>query len=260
MGTKVLVYADRTIATRRQRLAERLAREILGWGPSGGGAASLQAGRGDRGGACHCRRSRSCSPTAGTIPGGGVAGDSTVMVEALLQPSRHPGGDRRACGTRSPSPSAARPARAREIALRFGGKAASTSGPPIDATVRVRATTTTSSSPSSRVSCRSALRPPSPSAISTWCSRRPARKPSARPSSPDLGIDLVEKKIVVVKSSNHFLRGLRADCGRDSLSRHRVALTHPIRRRSPTRRCAAHSRRWTRTHGCDRHDRSFCRA
>jgi hypothetical protein len=85
MGTKVLVYADRD-REKAEALAERLAREILGWGPGGAmprhfkpdeaiAEALSMAGRpivlADR----------------WDNPGGGVAGDSTVMIEALM---RHP--------------------------------------------------------------------------------------------------------------------------------------------------------------------------
>ena len=47
MGTKVLVYADGD-AAKAQALAERLGREILGWGPGGARPRHLQARRGDR--------------------------------------------------------------------------------------------------------------------------------------------------------------------------------------------------------------------
>ena len=85
VGTKVLVVADGDCA-KGSVLAERLGREIIGWGQSGGiprhflpeeaiaealgisGRPVVLADRWDN-------------------PGGGVAGDSTVMVEVLL---RHP--------------------------------------------------------------------------------------------------------------------------------------------------------------------------
>ena len=94
---------------------------------------------------------------------------------------------------------------ATDLPCGFGGKAAATSGPPVDAQVRVRANDGRSPrSRSSRAGFRSAPQQRSRSAISTWCCRPPVPKHSALMSSRILGIDLATKKIVVVKSSNHF--------------------------------------------------------
>ena len=136
-------------------------------------------------------------------PGGGVAGDSTVMVDALL---RHP--ETPAAIGALWDPVAVAFCRAAgvgaEIPLRFGGKAAATSGPPVDAQVRVRSTTDDLLVPFEQ----------------SWVSLGPAAaitigtldvvlaSTRAQTFSPhvftDLGIDLRAKKIVVVKSSNHF--------------------------------------------------------
>lgn len=91
-----------------------------------------------------------------------------------------------------------------EIDLRFGGKAASTSGKPIDARVVIRGVTDDLLVPFEQ----------------SWVSLGPAAAVSignldvvlastrAQTFSPpvftDLGVDLAAKKIVVVKSSNHF--------------------------------------------------------
>lgn len=201
MGTKVLVYADRD-REKAEALAERLAREILGWGPGGAmprhfkpdeaiAEALSMAGRpivlADR----------------WDNPGGGVAGDSTVMIEALMRHPEIPA----AIGAlwdpvavsfcRAAGPGA-------EIPLRFGGKAAATSGPPMDATVRVRATT-----PDLVIPFEQSLVSLGPAAAITigtldvvLASTR--AQTFSPPVFTDLGIDLSAKKIVVVKSSNHF--------------------------------------------------------
>jgi microcystin degradation protein MlrC len=200
MGTKVVVYADGDRA-KAAALAERLGREILSWGAAGGprhfkpedaiaealsveGQPVVLADRWDN-------------------PGGGVAGDATVMVEALLRHPEIPAAlgalwDPVAVGFCRAAGAGA------EIPLRFGGKAAATSGPPVDATVRVRAVTSDLIVPFEQ----------------SWVSLGPAAaitignldvvlaSTRAQTFSPpvftELGIDLAAKKIVVVKSSNHF--------------------------------------------------------
>ncbi len=201
MGTKVLVYADRDRA-KAEALAERLAREILAWGPSGAMPRHFKPDEGI---------AEALSIPGQPIvladrwdnPGGGVGGDSTVMVEALM---RHPGVPS-AIGAlwdpvavsfcRAAGPGA-------EIALRFGGKAAPTSGPPIDATVRVRATTADLVIPfeQSLVSLGPAAAITIGNLDVVLASTR--AQTFSPPVFTSLGIDLSAKKIVVVKSSNHF--------------------------------------------------------
>ncbi|HEX2553903.1 MAG TPA: M81 family metallopeptidase [Microvirga sp.] len=201
MGTKVLVYADRDRA-KAEALAERLAREILAWGPGGAMPRHFKPDE---------AIAEALSLAGGPIvladrwdnPGGGVAGDATVMVEALM---RHPDVPS-AIGAmwdpvavsfcRAAGPGA-------EISLRFGGKAAATSGPPVDATVRVRATT-----PDLVIPFEQSLVSLGPAAAITignldvvLASTR--AQTFSPPVFTNLGIDLAQKKIVVVKSSNHF--------------------------------------------------------
>jgi microcystin degradation protein MlrC len=201
MGTKVLVYADRD-REEAASLSERLAREILAWGPGGAGPRHFKPDE-----AIAEALAISGQPVVladrWDNPGGGVAGDSTTMVEALL---RHPDIPS-AIGAlwdpvavsfcRAAGPDA-------EIALRFGGKAAATSGQPVDAKVRVRATTSDLVVPfeQSLVSLGPAA------AITIGHLDIVLAATRAQTFSPpvftNLGIDLPAKKIVVVKSSNHF--------------------------------------------------------
>ncbi len=201
MGTKVLVYAqdDRDKAS---ALAERLAREILAWGPSGGGPRHLKPEE-----AIAAALAIPGQPVVladrWDNPGGGVAGDATVMVEALLKHPEIPSAIGAMWDPVAVSFCRAAGAGA-QIALRFGGKAASTSGRPIDATVRIRATTDDLVVPfeQSLVSLGPAA------AITIGNLDVVLATTRAQTFSPpiftSLGIDLSEKKIVVVKSSNHF--------------------------------------------------------
>ncbi|MCP8938446.1 M81 family metallopeptidase [Alsobacter sp. SYSU M60028] len=201
MGTKVLVYADGDRA-KAAALAEKLAREILSWGPSGAGPR-------------HYKPEEAIAEALATPgqpvvmadrwdnPGGGVAGDSTVMVEALL---RHP--EIPAAIGAMWDPVAVAFCRAAgagaEIALRFGGKAAPTSGTPIDATVRVRAVTDDLLIPfeQSLVSLGPAACVTLGNLDVVLASGR--AQTFSPPVFTSLGVDLAAKKIVVVKSSNHF--------------------------------------------------------
>jgi microcystin degradation protein MlrC len=201
MGTKVLVYADGD-AGKAAALAERLGREILGWGAGGAGPRHLKPDE-----AIAEALSVPGQPVVladrWDNPGGGVAGDATVMVEALLRRPDIPA----AIGAlwdpvavtfcRAAGPGA-------EIPLRFGGKAASTSGTPIDAVVRIRSTT-----PDLVVPFEQSLVSLGPAAsISIGSLDVVLASTRAQTFSPpvftQLGIDLAAKKIVVVKSSNHF--------------------------------------------------------
>jgi microcystin degradation protein MlrC len=201
MGTKVLVYGDRD-RDKAASLSERLAHEILSWEPAEAGPQ-------------HFKPDEAIAEALAVAgqpivladrwdnPGGGVAGDSTTMIEALM---RHP--DLPAAIGAIWDPVAVSFCRAAgpdaEIPLRFGGKAAATSGQPIDAKVRVRATTSDLIVPfeQSLVS----LGPAAAVAIGQLdivlaTTRAQTFSP---PVFTNLRIDLRAKKIVVVKSSNHF--------------------------------------------------------
>jgi microcystin degradation protein MlrC len=136
-------------------------------------------------------------------PGGGVAGDSTFLIEELLKFPAVPA----AVGALWDPVAAAFCIAAgpgAELKLRFGGKAAATSGRPIDATVRVRATTPNLLIPfeQSQVSLGAAA---SVSIGTLDVVLATGRAQTFNPAVfTRLGIDLSAKKIVVVKSSNHF--------------------------------------------------------
>lgn len=200
VGMKVLAYADGDPAP-AAALAERLGREILAWGDAGNPphpkpaeavAQALAIGRGpvilaDR----------------WDNPGGGVAGDGTILIDELL---RHPDvpsaagalWDPVAVGfCRAAGPGAT-------LRLRIGGKATPDSGRPVDATVRVRAVTDALVIPfaGSRVSLGAAACVTIGGLDIVLASGR------AQTFAPEvftsLGVDLAAKRIVVVKSSNHF--------------------------------------------------------
>jgi microcystin degradation protein MlrC len=202
VGTKVVVIADGD-KEKAAALAKQLGLEILGWGqgtspkhykPEEGIAAALELAEPGKPVVLADRWDN---------PGGGVAGDSSVMVEALL---RHP--DIPAAIGALWDPIAVSLCRAAgvgaEIPLRFAGKAAPTSGRPIDAIVQVIGTTADLLIPFEQ----------------SWVSLGPAAairiglldivlastrvQTFSPPVFTDLGIDLTAKTLVVVKSSNHF--------------------------------------------------------
>ena len=200
VGTKILIYADgdRDAAA---ALAERLGRELIGWG--------------DAGVPVHLKTADAVAaalrnPTGPVVladrwdnPGGGVAGDSTFLITELL---KFPTVAAAVGALWDPIAVdfciAAGPGA--ELPLRFGGKAAATSGQPIDAIVRVRAVTNDLVIPfqQSTVSLGAAACVTIGNLDVVLASGR------AQTFHPDvftkLGIDLAHKKIVVVKSSNHF--------------------------------------------------------
>lgn len=202
VGTKVLVIADGDQA-KAAVLAKRLGLEILGWGQG----ASPKHYKPEEGIAAAIGLAQPGKPVVladrWDNPGGGVAGDSSVMVEALL---RHP--EIPAAIGALWDPIAVNLCRAAgvgaEIPLRFAGKAAPSSGRPIDAIVQVIGTTADLLIPFEQ----------------SWVSLGPAAairiglldivlaSTRAQTFSPpvftDLGIDLAAKTLVVVKSSNHF--------------------------------------------------------
>lgn len=203
VGTKVLVIADRD-AGKAAALAKTLGLEILRWGPSGAAPKHYKPDEGIEAALALAQDGRPVIlADRWDNPGGGVAGDSSVMVEALLRWPEVPA----AIGALW-DPVAVSLCRAAgvgaEISLRFAGKAAPSSGRPIDATVLVTGTTSELVVPFAQ----------------SWVSLGPAAairigaldivlaSTRAQTFSPpvftNLGIDLAAKRVVVVKSSNHF--------------------------------------------------------
>ncbi len=200
VGTKILVYADgdRAVAA---GLAERLGRELISWG--------------DAGMPVHLKTAEAVAAAlrnpAGPVvladrwdnPGGGVAGDSTFLIAELL---KFPDILSAVGGLWDPVAVdfciAAGPGA--EMPLRFGGKAAATSGQPIDAIVRVRAVTNDLVIPfqQSTVSLGAAACVTIGNLDVVLVS---GRAQTFHPAVfTNLGVDLAGRKIVVVKSSNHF--------------------------------------------------------
>lgn len=206
VGSKVLVIADGD-GDKAAALAERLGHEILGWGKTGAGPRHHPPEE-----AIATALALPGMPIVladrWDSPGGGVAGDSSVMIDALM---RHP--DIPAAIGALWDPIAVSFCRAAgpgaRIPLRFCGKAAPSSGHPIDAEVVVRATTDDLVIPfeQSLVS----LGPAAAITIGTLdivlASKR--AQTFSPPAFTNLGVDLAQKKIVVVKSSNHFHAAFR---------------------------------------------------
>lgn len=203
VGCKVFVLADgEANRAKAGELAERLGREILGWPAGAAGPyhykpedAIQQALR---------------EPGQPIVfadrwdnPGGGVAGDSSVMIDALLAHPEIPS----AIGALW-DPVAVQFCRAAgvgaAIRLRFCGKVSESSGHPVDADVVVKGVSDNLLIPFEQ----------------SWVSLGPAAAISignldivlatgrsqtfSPPAFTNLGIDLATKKVVVVKSSNHF--------------------------------------------------------
>jgi microcystin degradation protein MlrC len=199
VGSKILVYADDKEAG--DALAESLGRELLSWGGSGV--------------PIHLKPAEAIADALATPggpviladrwdnPGGGVAGDSTFLIEELLKHPDIPAAvgalwDAQAVAfCIAAGPGAVMP-------LRFGGKAASTSGRPIDAVVTIRAVTDDLRIPfeQSTVSLGAAAAITIGNLDVVLASGR--AQTFSPPVFTNLGIDLAAKKIVVVKSSNHF--------------------------------------------------------
>jgi len=200
VGTKVLVIADGD-RKKAEALAEKLGREVLlfqraaappHYKPDEAVAFALgQPGRpivfGDR----------------WDSPGGGVPGDSTIMIETLLKHPDIPS----AIGV-TWDPIAVELCRAAGVGgnlwLRIGGKATPVSGPPLDAHVVVKALSPDLVIPfeQSRVSMGAAAAVAIGDVDIVLGSKR--SQTFSPPAFSDMGIDLSRKKIVVVKSSNHF--------------------------------------------------------
>lgn len=200
VGNKVLVITDGDRA-KAEALAERIGRELIAFGRAGisphvkpheviatadrtPGSPVVFADRWDN-------------------PGGGVPGDGTIMIEELL---RHPAVPAavgvlwdpvavdlcRAAGAGAP------------LWLRIGGKATPISGRPVDAHVTIRALSDDLVIPfeQSLVSMGAAA------AVTIGQLDIVLASGRAQTFSPEaftrMGIDLAKKKVVVVKSSNHF--------------------------------------------------------
>jgi microcystin degradation protein MlrC len=200
VGSKVLVISDGDQA-KAEALAERLGHEFLALGQAGSPV--------------HVKPEETVAVANGhpgqpivfgdrwDSPGGGVPGDGAYMIEELL---RHPDvpaaigvlGDPIAVEfCRSAGPGG-------NLWLRIGGKATPVSGRPVDAHVVVRAVIDDLVIPfeQSFVSCGAAA------AVTIGNLDIVLGTNRVQTFSPEaftkLGIDLAAKKIVVVKSSNHF--------------------------------------------------------
>ena len=162
-------------------------------------------------------------------PGGGVAGDSTVMVEALLRHPEVPAaiGAHVGPGRRELLPGGRR-GRRDPAALRRQGRRDLRAA---------RSTRTCAFAPPRRISIvpfEQSLVSLGPAAAITignldvvLASTR--AQTFSPPVFTNLGIDLAAKKIVVVKSSNHFYAAFSQDCGRRSSISTPAGPTLPIR-------------------------------
>ena len=199
VGSKMLVYADdRAVG---EALAERLGREQLAWG-SGANPVHLKT--------AEAVADAIATPGGPVVladrwdnPGGGVAGDSTFLIEELLKYPHIPAAVGALWDAQAVSFCIAAGVGA-VLPLRFGGKAAATSGRPIDAVVTVRAVTDDLRIPfeQSTVSLGAAAAITIGNLDVVLASGR--AQTFSPPVFTNLGIDLTKKKIVVVKSSNHF--------------------------------------------------------
>ncbi|KRE15773.1 microcystin LR degradation protein MlrC-like protein [Bosea sp. Root381] len=203
VGTKVLVIADGD-GDKAAALAGELGLEILRWGSDGAMPRHYKPDEGIEAALALAQHGRPVVlADRWDNPGGGVAGDSSVMVEALL---RRP--EVKAAIGALWDPIAVSFCRAAgvgaEIPLRFAGKAAPSSGRPIDATVLVTGTTGALLVPfeQSQVSLGPAAAIRIGNLDIVLASTR--AQTFSPPVFTDLGIDLTAKQVVVVKSSNHF--------------------------------------------------------
>lgn len=200
MGSKFLVYSDGPNEA-AAALPKELARERMSWGPAarppsyGPDAAIAKA--------LECPSQPVILADRWDSPGGGVAGDSSEMILKLMEYPDIPA----AIGILW-DPQAVEFCRAAgagaTINLRFCGKAVPTSGPPVDAEVHIRAVTEDLQYP-----FEESIVTVGPAAAITignldivLASGR--AQTFSPPAFTKLGIDLSQKKVVVVKSSNHF--------------------------------------------------------
>ncbi len=199
-GSKVLVITDGDKA-QAEALAERIGRELIAFGRAGipphvkPGGTVATANLTEGGPVVFADRWDN--------PGGGVPGDGTIMIQELLKHPDVPS----AVGVLW-DPGAVQLCRAAgagaRLWLRIGGKATPISGDPVDAHVTVKALSERLVIPfeQSHVSLGEAA------SVSIGTMDIVLATGRAQTFSPEaftrMGIDLAAKKIVVVKSSNHF--------------------------------------------------------
>ncbi|GAB4183131.1 MAG: M81 family metallopeptidase [Thalassobaculales bacterium] len=199
-GTKVLVYTDGD-AARAAALAEAIGREVRGFERTAGPKHYTPEEA-----VAHARAHQGGPVAFGDrwdSPGGGVPGDSTIMISTLMA---HP--DLPAAIGVMWDPIAVELCRGAgtggNIWLRMGGKATPVSGPPVDAEVVVKALSDDLVIPfeQSLVS----LGPAAAVTIGTLDIVMASKR--SQTFSPEaftrMGIDIAAKKMLVVKSSNHF--------------------------------------------------------
>ena len=255
VGFRVLVITDGDKA-KAAALAERLGREVLAMGR----AATPRHYKPEEAVAL-ARAAKEWPQVFGDrwdSPGGGVPGDSTIMIETLL---RHP--DLPSAIGVMWDPIAVEFCRAAGVGgnlwLRIGGKATPVSGPSLDAHVVVKGVTDDLVIPfeQSMVS----LGPAAAVSIGNVdIVHRQQACPDLQPArlhqSRDRPVQEGDRDREVVEP---FLRRVLEDCGGDPLSRHRRSVSRTIRWRSPTSGCADRSHRWTQIHGHDRPGTAACR-
>ncbi len=200
VGFRVIVTTDNDLAS-ASALAERLGREVLAMGT----AAAAPHHRPEE--AVALSRAATAWPQVfgdrWDSPGGGVPGDSTVMIETLL---RHP--DLPSAVGVMWDPVAVEFCRAAGVGarlwLRMGGKATPISGPSLDAHVVVKGVTGDLVIPfeQSLVSLGPAAAVSIGEIDIVMGSKR--AQTFSPPAFTQLGVDLSRKAMVVVKSSNHF--------------------------------------------------------
>ncbi len=200
VGTRTLVITDGD-AGKARALAERIGREVMAFAK----AATPPHYTPEE--AITLARAAPAHPIAfgdrWDSPGGGVPGDGTSAIAALL---KHP--DVPAAVGVLWDPIAVEFCRAAGVGgnlwLRIGGKATPVSGPPVDAHVVVKALT-----PDLVIPFEQSLVSLGPAAavsigsldIVLGTKRSQTFSP---PAFTKLGVDLASKKLVIVKSSNHF--------------------------------------------------------
>lgn len=208
VGTRTLVITDGD-AARAHTLAERIGREVMAF------AKSATPPHYTPEEAIALARAAPAHPLAfgdrWDSPGGGVPGDGTSAIAALL---KHP--DVPAAVGVLWDPIAVELCRAAGVGgnlwLRIGGKATPVSGPPVDAHVVVKALTPDLVIPfeQSLVSLGPAASVSIGSLDIVLGSKR--SQTFSPPAFTDMGIDLAAKTLVIVKSSNHFSAAFAKVC------------------------------------------------
>jgi microcystin degradation protein MlrC len=200
VGTKVLVIADGD-KKKAEALAARLGREVLAFQ-----RAATPRHYNPEESVAFARASPGQPIVFGDRwdnPGGGVPGDGTIMIETLL---KHP--DLAAALGVLWDPIAVEFCRAAGVGgnlwLRIGGKATPVSGRSLDAHVVVKALSPELVIPfeQARVSLGAAATVSIGKLDIVLGSKR--SQTFSPPAFTDMGVDLASKKMVVVKSSNHF--------------------------------------------------------